>query len=53
MQDTCDDLRANSSSDAVKNVEVSSDRTRQRRRYSSLNGCSYSNIHKKWKKLRY
>ena len=37
MQDACDELRADSSSDAIKDVEVSSDGTWQRRGYSSLN----------------
>ena len=38
MQDTCEKLRADSSSDAIKDVEVSSDGTWQHRGYSSLNG---------------
>ena len=38
MQDACEGLRADSSSDAIKGVEVSSDGTWQRRGYSSLNG---------------
>ena len=38
MQDACEELRADSSSDAAKDVEVSSDGTWQRRGYSSLNG---------------
>ena len=38
MQDACEELKADSSSDAVKDVEVSSDGTWQRRVYSSLNG---------------
>ena len=38
MQDACEELRADSSSDAIKDVEVSPDGTWQRRRYSSLNG---------------
>ena len=37
MQDAREELRADSSSNAVKDVEVSSDGTWQRRRYSSLN----------------
>ena len=38
MQDACEELRVNSSSDAIKDVEVSSDGKWQRRGYSSLNG---------------
>ena len=37
MQDACEELRVNSSSDAIKDVEVSSDGKWQRRGYSSLN----------------
>ena len=38
MQDAREELRADSSSNAIKDVEVSSDGTWQRRGYSSLNG---------------
>ena len=38
MQDACEKLRADSSSDSIKDVEVSSDRTWQRKVYSLLNG---------------
>ena len=38
MQDACEELRTDSSSDAIKNLQVSSDGTWQRRGYSSLNG---------------
>ena len=38
MQDACEELRADFSSDAIKDVKVSSDGTWQRRGYSSLNG---------------
>ena len=38
MQDACEELKADSSSDAIKDVEVSSDRSWQRKVYSSLNG---------------
>ena len=38
MQDACEELLADFSSDAIKDVEVSSDVTWQRRGYSSLNG---------------
>ena len=38
MQEACEELRVNSSSDAIKDVEVSSDGKWQRRGYSSLNG---------------
>ena len=34
----CEELQADYSSDAIKDVKVSSDGTRQRRGYSSLNG---------------
>ena len=37
MQDACEELLADFSSDAIKDVEVSSDVTWQRRGYSSLN----------------
>ena len=37
MQDACKELRADSSSDAIEDVEVSSYGTWQRRTYSSLN----------------
>ena len=38
MQDACEELRVDFSSDAIKDVEVSSDGTWQRRGCSSLNG---------------
>ena len=38
MQDACEELKADSSSDAIKDVEVSSDGSWQRRVYSPLNG---------------
>ena len=38
MQDACEELRADSSSDSIKDVEVSSDETWQHKVYSSLNG---------------
>ena len=38
MQDACEELRADSSSDAIKDVEVSSGGTWQRREYFSLSG---------------
>ena len=38
MQDACEELKADSSSNAIKDVEVSSDGTWQRKVYSSLNG---------------
>ena len=37
MQDACEELQADFSSDVIKDVEVSSDGTWQRRGYSSLN----------------
>ena len=37
MQDTCEELRVDSSSDSIKGVKVSSDGTWQHRGYSSLN----------------
>ena len=38
MQDACEKLRVESSSDALKDVEVSSDGTWQNRGYFSLDG---------------
>ena len=53
MQDAREELRADSSSNAIKDVEVSSDGTWQRRGYSSLNGVVTVISKKKWKKFRY
>ena len=38
MQDACEELRTDSSSDAIKNLQVFSDGIWQRRGYSSFNG---------------
>ena len=46
MQDACEELRADSSRDAITDVEVSSGGTWQRRRYSSLKWGGYCNFQK-------
>ena len=51
MQDACEKLRADSSSDAIKDVEVSSDGTWQGRGYFSLNRVVTENSIKNGKNL--
>ena len=53
MQDAREELRADSSSNAIKDVEVSSDGTWQRRGIFLIKWGSYCNFQKKWKKFRY